>query len=292
MTPKGEIIAALVIAVALFGVLSLQVYARPVDDALVRTLAQVFPYPAISVNHQTVLLKDFLIEYDALIRYFNDTDAQAAPPPDELEIAVADTLINKMAIQQLAGQYGIALDKERVEQYYQEVVESQGGEEAFAQDLEESFGWKTGEFKERIVESIVLALQMTDIVFENDELQQGRVDLIQAAYDRIGSGEDFSLVAKDIHSGFAGLESDLGYIKSSTIPVAWASQVGALEIGEVTGVIDLPEGYAIFKLEDKIVAGEDTQLHLFALSVPKYTLEDVVAEYLEGASVKRYVGTN
>jgi len=169
-------------------------------------------------------------------------------------------------------------------------VIAQDGEEAFAQNLLQTFGWTPEEFKTRIVESIVLALQMTDTVLGDTETQRPRAEISQIAYVRVQAGEDFATIAKDVHAGFEGIESDLGYVKVSVIPESWASQVTALEEGQTTEVIDLPEGSAIFKLEEKIIAGEDTQLHLLSITVPKVSLEEVVKEYLTTVKVKRYVG--
>ncbi|MBI2077864.1 MAG: hypothetical protein HYT80_05770, partial [Euryarchaeota archaeon] len=138
--------------VLLMGVATIQVYQRPVTDPFVRSLAQVIPFPALSVDGKTGTIKEFLTEYDALQQYFDDAGEQA-PAQTQLEVAIADTLINKMAIQKLAQTYEIELDQERVEQYYQEVI-AQDGEEVFVQNLSETFGWTTEEFKKRIVESI------------------------------------------------------------------------------------------------------------------------------------------
>ncbi|NQV90463.1 peptidyl-prolyl cis-trans isomerase [Candidatus Uhrbacteria bacterium] len=288
-SPKGKLVVVLGILVVLLGFLTKQVYARPVTDSLVRTVSQVIPYPALSVNSQIVTMKEFLIEYDALMQYFGDAGEQT-PPADQLEMAIADTLINKVVIQQLADEYDVKLDADRVEAYFQDVLSAQESEEAFEQSLEETFGWTSGEFKERIVQSIVLALQMTDVIFEDETLQQSRLDLIQGALSRLQTGEDFLSVADDVHAGFDGVQSDLGYIQSSVIPEAWSEAVNALEVGQITDIITLPEGYVIFKLEEKIPAGEDTQLRLFSITIPKKTLEEVVDTYLETAKVKRYVG--
>lgn len=288
-TPKGKLTVAVVAVLIILGLLTGQVYARPVTDPLVRVMASVIPFPALSVDGKIVTIDDFLAEYDALGSYFQDA-GQEAPPADQLEIAIADTLINKVAMVKLASQYGVGLDKDRVEQYYQEVLSSQESEEAFEENLSETFGWTVQEFKSRIVESIVLALQMTDVVLGDGQTQQSRRDLMDGAAARVQSGEDFATVAKDVHAGFEGIEGDLGYVKASVIPESWASQVTSLEEGQMTQMIELPEGYAIFKLEEKIVAGEDTQLHLLSITVPKVSLEEVVTEYLTTVKVKRYVG--
>ncbi len=289
-TGRGKALIAAVIVVALLAVASQQVYARPVDDPFVRTMASVFPFPALSVNGTTVTMKEYLAEYDALKKYFADQGGEA-PPADQLEIAIADTLVNKMAIVQLAEARGVAVDADRVEQYYADILASQESEDAFVTELQNTFGWSVEEFKNRVVESIVLALQMSEVILADSSLQQSRKDTIDAAYARVVGGEDFATVAKEVNTGFdAGLEADLGYVKLSVIPESWASAVDALSIGSMTEVLDLPEGYAVFKAEDRTVSGDETQIHLLSITVPKVTLEEVVKDYLASVTVKRYVG--
>ncbi|MBI4437690.1 SurA N-terminal domain-containing protein [Candidatus Uhrbacteria bacterium] len=289
-TPQGKGAAVLVVLVVLFGIATQQVYSRPVDDTLVRILSRVLPYPALSVNGTTVTLNEFLSEYDALKQYFAGQEG-ASPTDDELEVAIADTLVNKVVIRQLAQARGLEVDSERVEQYYQEVLAAQESEEAFVEDLRETFGWSAKEFQSRIVESIVLALQMSEAILSDEALQGPRRDMIDAAFARVAGGEDFVSVAREVHAGFgAGLESDLGYVKLSAIPSSWSSQVEALAVGGMTDVLDLPEGYAVFKAEDRIVAADEVQIRLLSITVPKVTLEEAVGDYLETSKVKRYVG--
>ena len=289
-TKRGKYIATVITVVVLFTLATVQVYNKPVTDGLVRALSTVIPYPALSVNGTTVSVKEFLIEYDALLQYFSVTDGESAPPADQLEVLVADTLVNKIAMQQLAVEYGLELDTEQVEAYFQSVIAGQDSEEAFATELDSTFGWTPEEFKSRIVESIVLALQMSEEVLADDDLQSERSALAQEAHDRVIGGEAFALVAKDVHSGFPGLESDLGYVKLSIIPTAWADQVNSLEDGQITEVLNLPEGYAIFRLEERIDSNADTQLHLMTITVPKMNLEAVVNDYIDGATINRYIG--
>ncbi|MDG1949869.1 MAG: peptidylprolyl isomerase, partial [bacterium] len=181
-------------------------------------------------------------------------------------------------------------NEEQVDAYYQDLVATQESEDAFIATVYDSYGWSLDDFRERIIESIVLTLQMSDIVLEDETAQAEREALINEAHGRVEGGEEFEIVALDVHSGFSGIEADLGYVNSSIIPETWFAPVDALEEGEMTEVIELPEGFAIFKLVDKIIAGEETQLHLLTITVPKVTLEDVLAEYLQSVEVVRHVG--
>ncbi len=285
---KKKIVISLVLFLVAFGLVTREVYKRPVSDGFVRAVASVIPYPAITLNGTTVSIKEYLNEYDALVSFFSADES--APSDQELEDAISETLVNKIAVRQLADEYGVEIDEGEAENYYQGILSGQESEEVFAEELEETFGWTTEEFKENIVDSIVLALQMHTFVLENDEIQKDRQDAMNAAYARVQSGEDFAQVAKDVHAAYDdSVESDLGYVKLSSIPSAWAQDVEDLQIGEYTEMLELEEGFAIFLVNDSIVAGEDTQLHLLAITVQKQTLEKIVEEFVEASELKNYI---
>jgi parvulin-like peptidyl-prolyl isomerase len=291
-TKKFRIIAGVVLVFAMLGLTTQQVYSRPATDTFVRIVTKVFPFPAVSVNGHIISMADYLLEYDALLNSFaaSAPEGTALPSEAELEEAIMQTLINKLAIRQLASSSEIEIDQERIDEYYEEIVTAQGGEESFAVELSETFGWNVGQFKERIIRSIVLALQMTDFVESDEDLQEEREALIKDAFERLQDGEDFRVVAKEVHGAVdPNVNSDLGYVQLSVIPSTWADAVETLPVDAHSPIQYLDEGYAIFKVLDRIVAGEDMQLHLMVITVPKKTLEDVVKEYLEKAEIKRYL---
>ena len=152
------------------------------------------------------------------------------------------------------------------------------------------FGWTNEEFKERIVEPIVLALKMSSYVLSNVEIQSGKRSTVDNAHERIMNGEDFVLVAKEVHTQEQVMfETDLGFIKMSELPEELVHVIGVLQEDEVTDVIDMSDAFVIFQLKERIKTGDDSQLHLYSLTVPKKTLEDMAKEYLLTAKVKRYI---
>jgi parvulin-like peptidyl-prolyl isomerase len=285
---RGKIFVAVVcVAFAVF-VAVWEVYARPVTDQYVRFAAAVIPFPAVSVDGERVSIKNFLEEYDAALRYLNGRDT--APNTDEMEMAIVNSIINKMAIRQLSESRAINVDSERVEEYYREII-SGGDEEQFEKELRDEFGWSVEDFRERVVESVVLALQMNDEILRNEDDQKDRRTVIDGAYARISGGEDFSSVARDIHSGFGGTSQfDLGYATLSEMQDFLLSAVKDLPVGSFTDVLDTKKSFAIYRVEDRIIVADDVQIRLLTVSVPKKTLEEVVRDYLESVKVKRYVG--
>ncbi len=270
-------------------VLTVFVYRLPITNPFVKSVASIIPYPAVMVNGSIVTMRTYILEHEALTQYLKTTGYNEMPSDDVLQQTILDALINKIAIRKLAGQYGVKLDQDLVDQYYQDVVDGQTSEDEFSKELADTFGWSKADFKKRIVESIVLALQMSDFVSKDETLQAPAREEIAKVYDRLKAGEDFIAVANEINAQYAtSFESDLGYQNISDIPEEWKT-VKAVPVGGLSEIIELEQSYAIATVTDRIEAAEDSQIHLMAVIIPKTTLEDLVTDYLEGAKVRYFV---
>ena len=284
------VIAVLLIVV---GGLSTYVYTHASTDKNVQAITSKLPFPAVLVGRSVITYTQYYEERDALEKYFASLKASGSQEPakDQLNQMIVDTLINKVMVQKLAVNDGITLDPKRVDDFYQNIVKSDQGDVAFTKQLHDTFGWTPAEFKTRIVNSIVLATQVSDYIAADKTMQQPQTDLINQAHTRVTTGkEDFETVAKDVHTkAQVNINSDLGFIKTSEIPSSWASKVTSLQKDQISDVIELPTGYAIFKLTDRQKSGTDEELHLLTVTVPKKTLEQVVAEYLKNVAVRKLI---
>ncbi|MBI4714159.1 peptidylprolyl isomerase [Candidatus Uhrbacteria bacterium] len=270
-------------------ILTLLVYRLPITNPFVRSVAFVIPYPAAMVDGSFITMKTYIIEREALTQYLKTTGLEETPSDDELQQMILQALVNKTAIRILANGNNVKIDQKMVDSYYQDVVENEESEDAFAKELSETFGWSKADFKKRIIESIVLALQMSDFVSKNETLQAPARERIEKAYARLKSGEDFVTVANEVHSeDNAPYESDLGYQNVADLPEEW-SAAKDLPVGGLSNIIEFDEGYAVFTVTDRIEAAEDSQVQLLAIIVPKKTLEDLVEEYLSQTKVRYFV---
>lgn len=283
----GGVSSLIIVAALLLGI----VYTRPVSDSLVHTLGTRLPFPAAVVDTEWISLKQFFTERDALMVYFASLgEAAQAPSESELTSNILDTLVRKVAVEALAARYGVMLDQARVETFYQEMLA--GTSEAdFSSQLQESFGWTPEEFRLRIVEPVVLATQLSEYVETNEEIQAEPKKQVEDARTRVVAGEDFATVASQTSGNFeAANGGDLGVVSQDELPEEWVTALEAIQVGETTGVLNSPESYYVFKLTDRMVAGEEVKYALSAVVVPKKTLEDVVDAYLAQVRVWRLIG--
>lgn len=285
------------------------VYTHASTDKTVQTLTTRLPFPALMVGRSVVTYKQYYEEQDSLKKYFTSAAAQGVPAPseDQQKMLIEQALVNKAVVRTLASNYGITLDHSKTEVFYQNFLKQNAGEspEVVEKQLMETFGWTASEFKKRVVEPIVLSTQVEEFIAKNEFFQKPGRDEIQSAHARVTTGgEDFETVGTEVHERVRlNMKSDLGFIKKSTLPESWGSKVVDLENGKVTDVIELPQGYAFFKVTERIKSQDkavkkvdpkapvDEQLHLYTITVQKKTLEQVTQEYLEHISVKTLIKT-
>jgi len=281
-----------VIVIVFIG-LTMFVYARPTSDKSVELITRVIPYPAIIVGRSFVTIHEYQTEKEALSKYFSSLPADSGtslPEGDQLEQMISETLVNKLVIKTIASNLGVRLDPLKVEASYAEILKTQKSEEDFKNQLQTIFGWDVSQFKKNIVESIVLSKQLDETIAESKSYQEPQKKLIDDAYVRLTNGEDFATVAKEVHKNAKiVMDSDLGVMKESALPTEWSKDIKDLQKDQMSPVVDLSGGYAIFKLIDRSKTGDDTEVHLFVVTVPKMNLEQVIKEYLSKVTIKTLI---
>lgn len=284
-------IAAGAVLVALVAAGSL-VYLRTPTDGYVRAMTKVVPFPAAVVGTDVITIGEYLRERDALDAYFQSSAGETGtvPSEDEIEQNLMDTLVHKFAVNHLANAAGITVDEQRVDAFYAQAV---GGADSdtFAQELDRMFGWTVDEFRDRVVRPVVLAMQLGEQIAQDESLQAPRRAQAQKAVDRLAAGEDFAIVAGETSSdSSAPVGGDVGYVRMSDVPPEWTDVVNGLEVGGNSDILDGSESFVILEVTDRTDAGDDAEVRLSIITVPKVTLEESVEDYLESVRVWRFLG--
>src|SRR3989338_7211768 len=274
-------VLAIAAIIMIIGGLTSVVYLGPPTDAWVRPIVSVLPYPALVVGNKVLTFSEYLKELDAFTKYVGILSADQAPPTaDEIKQQVLKTLENKVVIQQLAEQYKIFLDQARVDEMYTGIA-SQTGDEAFAVQVADSFGWTIAEFKQRVVEPYVLAAQVGGALAVDTELQKEAKIKADEVFARLKNNEDFAVVADEINKNRPiGAGGDVGFYDRANLPKEWLDALDRLAINEYTDVIDAPDGFLILKLTGKEEKDGVTNFRLSVIGIDKTTLQHVVDEFL------------
>jgi hypothetical protein len=286
LRPAWLVLAGALGLLLVAGAFTSMVYLRPPTDGFVRALAGALPYPAAVVNGKPILLRDYLAEHDALTTYLASGSAPEGVDAAAASGNVLETLINKAALSQLAARYGVQLDESRVDELLSQV----GGEsgDAFAGELDKNFGWTVDEFRGRVVNSLVLASQLSEYVAASEELQHDAKAKAQGAVARLDAGEEFAAVAGDAsedESAKAG--GDVGFVPVAQLAGTEYEPILSLKPGEHTRVLSTADAFVVAKLGERVTKPEGEEVRLSVIVVPKRTLEQVVDEYLSQSKIRR-----
>jgi len=295
-TPARKVYKRLGVVVIFCALLSGYVYTHSASEENVQRITSAFPFPAFLVGRSVVTYAQFYQEKEALTKYFASTEAEGTGQPDgeQLNSMVLQALTNKAVVKKFASDFGVQLNQAKVGEFYQNFVDANAGSDASVMEsqLQETFGWSASEFKHRIVEPIVLSSQVAEYIDAEDFFQEPVKQAMENAHARVkNNGEDFALVADEVHEREGvKIKSDLGFIKKSALPEVWGETISQLALDEVSEVITLPQGYAIFKVTERIKnEDEDEQLHIFAITIPKVTLDQLVSKYLDRVTVRTFL---
>jgi peptidyl-prolyl cis-trans isomerase C len=100
----------------------------------------------------------------------------------------------------------------------------------------------------------ILARLMPNITAEQKEAVRARA---VAAHQRVVAGEDFALVASEVSDGPNAADGgDMGFFAQDSMVPALANAAFALQIGEISGVIETQFGFHILKMMEKRAASK------------------------------------
>jgi parvulin-like peptidyl-prolyl isomerase len=189
-------------------------------------------------------------------------------------------LVDQTIVEQLARKQGIRLDPARVQAKMEQAVAQAGGKQRFQENLAKEL--KTEEMlrasfaREALAEQVVSAqaqpseqaikqyYQSHQDEFKHGEMIRGRLILLESRQN----AEEVRKVLQEPTSDFAGLakalsidpgtkekDGDMGWIERGDYNSKLTDAAFKLSPGQVTDVIEYPDGFALVKVEGKQPAG-------------------------------------
>ncbi len=243
---------------------------------------------SISNEELDAELNKTLVQYAAQGRQVSD-DEKA-----QLRTAILNQMVERLVMFAEADSLGIEVDKDKLEQEYQSIVSQFPTEEAFAQALKQR-GYTAELFKEEMagilrIQKFLEETVSSSIAVSEEEIQSYYEEnpdyfgtpekvsashiLIQVAPDadaavkaqamtkieavkaKADAGEDFAALAKEFSEGPSGPSGgDLGSFGRGEMVKPFEDAAFAMEIGDVSDVVETQFGYHIIKVTDKSEPG-------------------------------------
>ncbi|WP_197142602.1 peptidylprolyl isomerase [Lysinibacillus sphaericus] len=193
---------------------------------------------------------------------------------------VLDTLITNKIVELEAKKEGVSVSDDAIQEEYEELAESYGGEESLQEAL------KANGLTEQSVRDNIRMYQLTkDVIatsidisdeevaqyFEDNKDSYGQKEEVVASHilledeatakdvlAKIKAGEDFADLAKtysiDTTTNEAG--GEIGYISRGQMEEQFEEVAFGLEKGSISDIVQTSEGYHIIKVTDKVPAEE------------------------------------
>ena len=193
--------------------------------------------------------------------------------------SIVDTLITNKVIEQEAEKQGVKISADAIEEELDAFIESYGGEESFNAALEQS-GISLDNFKydieiylmtkELMSPDIEVTEEDMETYFEENKADFAQAEEVQASHilvedeatakevlEKVNAGEDFAELAKEYSTdGTAENGGDLGFFGTGEMVEPFEKAAFALEIGQVSDIVETEYGFHIIKVTDKQEAKE------------------------------------
>jgi foldase protein PrsA len=266
------------------------------------TATPLAPLAAI-VNGQYIFLADYeqrVVQFEeALFEQGIDPNTQEGQEfLREARQDVLEGMIDTVLIEQEAAGLGVTVTDEEVDAQVQSDVETGGGEAAFAEWLMVT-GLTRDDYREMLRQSMisqrVLEAVTADVGAEAEQVHVRHimVDSEEAALEiqaMLQGGADFVALARERSIDLASKDNggDLGWFPRGFIAVEMENAAFGLQPGQISGVIQLGEGYHIIQLVEREAAyplSPEMQLDL-RLAI----FDQWLAEKRDSATIERFVG--
>ncbi|MDR0139490.1 peptidylprolyl isomerase [Metabacillus idriensis] len=193
---------------------------------------------------------------------------------------LVDYLITEKIIEQESDKQDIKISNDAVEEEYQAVIASYGGEEAFIQQLETSGGTAQDVKKDLETNLKIEKLLEPEIKISEDEMKTyfdenkesfAEPEQVKASHilvedaakakevkEKLDGGADFTELAKEYSTDKSNSEKggDLGYFAKGEMVAEFEEVAFAMKEGEISDPVKTEFGYHIIKFADKKAAAD------------------------------------
>lgn len=195
----------------------------------------------------------------------------------EIRKQVASDLIRAELIDQQAGEMGVEIPADEVNERFEDERNTVGAEEFDSQLAEQGISGE--DYKRRIREQVLIEELgnriSSDVTVGDDEVESfyltnkdlfSKSRMIRAAHilvetegqakmvlEQIKSGDDFETLAKSVSKDITSRENggDLGWIEEGTMDPAFEEAAFALATGEMSEVVECADGFHIIKVYER-----------------------------------------
>jgi foldase protein PrsA len=252
------IISGVVAAFVVFlVVMSIGIYRGGWEDNFTLGVSKVLPFPATFVNGHYVSYNDYLENLNIMKKYqteFKKVDFKSDEGKKILSTLRKDTLdrLNEdVLVKNEAVKLKVTISKKDVDDSFNDLIKSNGGEKAFAEVLQKYYGLSVNQFKKEIYQDRLLRQKVADKFANDESVNSDAKKLAEDILAKVRAGEDFATLAKQYSKDpSAANGGDLGFFSKGKMVPEFEQAAFGLKVGEVSNVVKSVYGYHIIKLTE------------------------------------------
>lgn len=252
------VLGAIAVFLVLFlSVMTLGIYKLRWENQFTLGVTQVVPFPAARVNSGFVSYNSYLENLNIMKKYqseFKKVDFKS----DEGKAILAsirkdtlDRLVEDKIVKTEAKRLKVSLSNKELNESFDDLIKSNGGEKAFAEVLKKYYGLTPDEFKQDIYKDRLLRQKVADKYSSDDSVNADAKKRAEEVLAKVKTGEDFANLAKQYsQDNSAQNGGDLGAFGKGKMVPEFEQAAFALKAGETSELVKTVYGYHIIKVTE------------------------------------------
>lgn len=248
----GVIIAVLIS----FGIL---IYGYNNETVAAKNISRVLIFPAEVVEGRYVTVYSYLNQLDILKKYyveFKKVDFKSEDGQKKLKQLRADrleSLAEEAIVANEAYKEKIRLDQKTINEEYDKLIVSNGGQKNFSEILKKYYGLTIDEYKKVFFEPKLLRQKLTEKINGEESETGAAKKKAEEILAKAKAGEDFAKLATENSQDQASAAKggDLGYFTKGKMVTEFENAAFAANVGDIVGPVQTIYGYHIIKVVDK-----------------------------------------
>jgi len=284
----GIVVGLIVLVILLVVVMGVGMYKFNWNNQFIKWL----PFPAAMVDGSFVSINDYQEDIDTLdFFYAAQSESIGTIPTDEyIQKTVISRMIREKYLSKYAATNNIEVTDEEVNTEYQVLIDQAGSEAEVNKQLSDLYNWTSDQFKEKVLTPYLIRTKIQEKLVGDDSESKAQAEEI---LEKIKNEEiTFADAAKEYSEDVTASEGgELGYFSAGQMVPEFEAAAFALEVGEVSDVVQTDYGYHIIKLIERVEATEDQpeQLNAAHILIKTVDIDEWTNEKIADASVRLFI---
>jgi len=268
---KQLVLIGVIVAIVLWlAITAVGLYAFRWENNYALQMTKYVPYPVATVNGHFVSYYSYLENVEILKKYqkeFKKVDFKSADGKkilEEIRKQTMDRLAEDTIIKSEADKLKVKISQKELDDSYNQLIKSNGGEKSFAEVLNKYYGLTPAEFKVDIYKARLVRQKVMEKFSSDESLNQDAKKKAEEVLGKVKAGGNFQELAKQYSEDTtASNGGDLGLFAKGKMVPEFETAAFALKAGETSGIVKTVYGYHIIKVAE--VKGD--QIHAYHILI-------------------------